>query len=190
VRIHGYFVRKVREAESRENVEITIFAIYCGIAKAQGEQYTKRILPPFVTPECTIMLCNVLVYLKQNPQWKINYARAEMILGARDPRTIRKHIVAGREIMQRTTMQLTGVLSQSGQFARVPELKPGRGVSEGLEQTVEEAQGAGKRIHGEAGEQTPAIVYVHLVYAFERARNPLKTPLAHVLFVLAFDDTS
>jgi len=52
VRIHGYFIRKVRDAETKENVEIMIFAIFCEIARERKDQYTKRILPPFVTPEC------------------------------------------------------------------------------------------------------------------------------------------
>ena len=190
VRIHGYFVRKVREAESKENVGIIIFAIYCGIARERGDQYTKRVLPPFVIPECTIMLSGVMAYLAQNPQRKINYAKAEMTLGAEDPRTIRKHIVGGREIVETTTMELTRMLSRQWGFARVPELKPGTGESERLGETVEEVEAAGKRMHGEVGERTRGIVYVHLVYAVHRARNPLKVPLGRVLFGLAFDDTS
>jgi len=190
LRVHAYFGRKVRDPESMENEEITIFSIYCGRAKTQGDQYTKRILPPFVIWGCSIMLCRVLVYLEQNPQQKINYAQAQIILGAKDPRTIRKHIVEGREIVERTTLELTGVLSQGGWFAGVPEVKPGTGVSERVGQTVEEVQTGGRRMHGEAGEQTPAIVYVLLVYAFERARNPLRTPLDHVTSDLVFHDTS
>lgn len=190
LRIHAYLVRKVRDPESMENKEITIFSIYCGKAKTQGDQYTKRILPPFVISECSIMLCRVLVYLEQNPQQKINYAQAQMILGAKDSRTIRKHIVDGREIVERTILALTGVLSQEDQFSGVLEVKPETGVSERLRQTVAEVQTVGRRMHAETGEQTPAIAYVHLVYAVERARNPLKTPLDHVASDLVFHDTS
>ena len=103
---------------------------------------------------------------------------------------IRGSLLGGREIVETTTLELARVLSQLGEFARVPELKPGTGESGRLGETVEEVEAAGKRMHGEAGERTPGIVYVHLVYAVHRARNPLKTPLGHVLFGLAFDDTS
>ena len=59
VRIHAVLMRKIRNRDF-ENVEIGVFSIVCGRAKEQGKQYTKRILPPFVIPECNITLENVL----------------------------------------------------------------------------------------------------------------------------------
>jgi len=198
VRIHGYFIRKVRDAETKENVEITIFAIFCAIARERRDQYTKRILPPFVTPECNIMLCSVMAYLAQYPQKRINYGEAAEILGAMDDRTIRKHILEGREVIDQTTLELTGVLSEQSGFARIPELKPGLGVNERLGTTVDGIDATVTRMRGAAGEQAPAIVYVHAVYTFHRVRKcgknsenfGLKISLNRVLSGIAFDDTS
>ncbi len=58
--------------------------IFCNTAKKRGEQYTKRMLPAFVSPECNIMLSNVMEYVEQCPQERINYAKAQLILGAKD----------------------------------------------------------------------------------------------------------
>ena len=190
VKIHGYFLRKVRNPESWENEEIRIFAIFCKTAKGRGGQYTKRILPAFVSPECNIMVEYVLVYLARNPQQRINYEKASLILGAKDPRTIRKHILAGRKIIEKTTVELTRVLSGLPGFGRLPERKPGTTEHEALLATVDELNGAACRMEGAVGSRVAAIGYVHAVYVFHRARNPPQTPLNHVLANLPFFDTS
>jgi hypothetical protein len=190
LRIHGYFTRKVRDVEEQENIAIKIFAIYCMIAKEQKQQYTKRILPLFVIPECNIMLGSVMNYLSRNPREKINYAKAELILGAVDRRTMRKHIRNGRAIVGKTTLELMRVLAGQSGFARVPELKPGMEAWERLDVTVHEIDAAVTRMNGAAGEPIPAIGYVHVVYAFYRARKLLKTPLNRVIWVLVLHDTS
>ncbi|NVM57197.1 MAG: hypothetical protein HWN51_03645, partial [Desulfobacterales bacterium] len=192
-----YFKRKIRNSDSWENEEIIILAIFCQTAKDRGDQYTKRILPAFVTPECNIMLWNLMIYVARYPQEKINYAKAAMILGARDPRTIRKHILRGREVIEKTNLELTQVLSGLPSFARLPEQKPGMGRYECLTATVKQIDGAVRRMDGADNQQVPAIGYVHVVYMFHRARNPVKilvnstkTPLSRVICSLAFDDTS
>jgi len=197
VRIHTYLVRKIRKSDTRENEQITILAIFCPTAKKLGDQYTKRILPAFVTPECNIMLSNVMRYVARQPQERINYAQAQMILGAEDSRTIRKHIRQGRKIMDETNLELTQVLSGLPSFARLPDQKPGEGRHESLSSTVAEIESGITRMHGAGRVKLPAIIgYVHVVYALHRARNPIKvsassskTPLNHVLSSLAFDDT-
>ena len=196
-RIHAWIGRKIRKYDTWENEEITILAIICPTARKHGNQYTKRILPAFVTPECNIMLSNVMRYVAGYPGERINYAKAQMILGAKDRRTMRKHILQGRKIMEETNLELTRVLSGLPGFGRLPEQKPGVGVHERLLSTAREIERAGTRMHGADGPKLPATGYVHVVYAFRRARNPVKTsaisattPLNHVLSSLAFDDTS
>lgn len=197
MRIHAYLVRKIRKSDTGENEEIIILAIFCPRAKERGDPYTKRILPAFVTPECNIMLWGVMEYVARHPEERINYAKAEMILGAGDPRTIRKHIRRGRKIMEETNLELTRILSGLPGFAFLPEQKPGPGTSERLTSTVNEIDSAVRRMHGGAGVKVAAIGYVHVAYAFGRARNPVKvsgnsskTPLNRVLNSLAFHDTS
>ncbi len=196
MRIHAYLVRKIRKSDIRKNEKIIIVAIFCQRAKERGDQYTKRILPAFVTPECNIMLSSVMEYVARQPQERINYAKGQMILGAEDPRTVRKHILRGRQIMEETNLELTQVLSGLPGFARLPEQKPGVGAQGRLASTVDEIDDALGRMHGAGRVQMPAIGYVHVVYMFCRARNPVrispnssKIPLNRVLSSLAFDDT-
>ena len=197
MRIHACLCRKIRKSDTWENEEITIFAIYCNTAKKRGDQYTKRILPAFVILECNIMLSNVMKYVMQCPQERINYAKAQLILGAKDHRTIRKHILQGRQIIDETNLELTRVLSGLPGFGRLPEQKPGVGRYKRLSFTVGETESAVTRMHGAGSVKVPAIGYVHVVYMFHRARNPVKTSpnsskteLNHVLSSLAFNDTS
>lgn len=197
VRMHAYLVRKIRNNETWENEQITVLSIFCARARKKGDQYTKRILPGFVTPECNIMLWNVMKYVARHPGERINYAKAQMILGAKDRRTIGKHILSGRQIMEETNLELTQTLSGMPSFAYLPEQKPGVGIHERLTSTVDEIDRAVRRMHGAGREKVPAIGYVHVAYAFDRARNPVKisgnsskTPLNRVLSILAFHDTS
>lgn len=191
MKIHAYFVRKIRTPDTWKNEKITIFAIFCKTAKQRGDQYTKRILPPFVTPECNIMLWYTLVYVAEwYPQEGINYAKAALILGAKDPRTIRKHILEGREVIEKTNIELTQMLSELPGFGRLPERKPGTETYEGLVATVDELDAAARRMNGAVRAEVPVIWYVHSAYVYYRARNPLKISLNRVLSNLPFFDTS
>ncbi len=190
MRIHAYFTRKVRNPDTWKNEKIDIFAIFCKAAKQRGDQYTKRILPPFVIPECNIMLVYTIVYITEHPQEGINYAKAEITLGAKDPRTIRKHIFAGRKVIDKTNIELTQVLSELPGFGRLPEQKPGIGGYERLVATVNELNSAARRMDGDVRAEVPVIGYVHSAYVYHRARNPLKISLNRVLSNLPFFDTS
>ncbi len=143
-----------------------------------------------MTPECNIMLECVLFYLAEYPQQRINYAKAQMVLGARDRRTIREHILEGRKIIEKTNLELTRVLTELPGFGRLPEQKPGTELYEALIDTVNELGGAVRRMDGAVRSEMPVIGYVHSSYVFHRARNPLKNPLNRVISNLPFFDTS
>jgi len=136
------------------------------------------------------MLEYVLVYVAEYPQERINYAKAELILGARDPRTIRKHILEGRKVIDKTNIELTQLLSDLPGFGCLPEQKPGTGEYECLIATVNELNGAVRRMDGAVRTEVPVIGYVHSAYVYHRARNFLKTPLNRILINLPFFDTS
>jgi len=143
------------------------------------------------------MLSNVMKYIKQCPQERINYAKAQLILGARNHRNIRKHILRGRQIMEETNLELTQVLSGLPGFGHLAEQKPGVGRHESLAATVSQIEAAATRMDGAGKVEVPAIGYVHVVYAFQRARKPIKisansskTKLNRVLSSLASNDTS
>lgn len=197
MRIHAYLDRIIIKSDTYEREKIIILAIFCETAKQRGDQYTKRILPAFVTPECNIMLSNVMKYVEQCPQERINYAKAQIILGTEDPRTIRKHVLQGREIIDKTNLELTQMLSGLPSFARLPEQKPEVGRHESLAATVRQIGGAASRMDGADRQQVSSIGYVHVVYMFHRARNSMKISvnstkisLNHVFRNLAFNDTS
>ena len=143
-----------------------------------------------MTPECNIMLVYALVYIAEYPQESINYAKAAIILGSSDPRTIRKHILEGRKVIEKTNIELTQMLSELTGFGRLPEQKPGTETYEGLVATVNELGSASMRMNGAVRTEVPVIRYVHSAYVYHKARNPLKTPLNRVLINLSFFDTS
>ena len=62
-RIHARCERLVRCADGR-NHELVIVSLICAEAKRQGKQYTKRMLPWFVIPECNIRLDLVVKLLQ------------------------------------------------------------------------------------------------------------------------------
>ena len=81
LRIHGYVGRLVRSHETWENEEILILVIICRRAKAKGLQYTKRMLPPFVIPECNINLEQVTLMYRTTAEGRIDYGTAAELLG-------------------------------------------------------------------------------------------------------------
>ena len=196
MRIHAFFDRIIIKSDTCERKKIIILAIFCETAKRRGHQYTKRILPAFVIPECNVMLSNVMKYIKQCPQERINYDKAQTILGVDEPRILRKHILQGREIIDKTNLELTQILSRLPSFAHLAESKPGVGRHESLAATVGQIEGAVRRMHGADRQQVPAIEYVHVVYMFHRARNPVVSEnlttksLGYILSNLVFNDTS
>ncbi len=182
-------VRKIRTGEE-ENTEILIISIYCIRSKKKGWQYTKRILPPFVIPECNITLVSVWRYIALYPDGSIYYEEAGFILGTFDDRTIRKHILLGWRMIEKTNLGLSEFLSTLSGYAQVPELKAGESVYACLSLLVDEANQAAVRAGVNSYEPVPPVIYVHVVNVFEKCRNPLKTALNHVFHTLLFFDTS
>ena len=104
---------------------ILIISIYCIKAKKRGLQYTKRILPPFVIPECNIILEYVLKYIALYPDGSIDYEAAGIILGTLDNRTIHRHIELARKMIASTNLHLCEVFSSLSSYAHLPEEKTG-----------------------------------------------------------------
>jgi len=61
LQVHCYPERKIRDPKEGTNQSILIVSIICEGAKQLGRQYTKRMLPEFVVPECNIRHDRVLV---------------------------------------------------------------------------------------------------------------------------------
>ncbi|MBA7535720.1 hypothetical protein ES705_27978 [subsurface metagenome] len=141
-------------------------------------------------PECNITLASVWHYIVLCPDGSIHYEKAVIILGTLDDRTIRKHILLGWRMIENAGLSLTEVLSNLSGYAHMPELKAGESACAYLSLLVEEADQAAVRMGENGDEPTAAVVYVHVVYVFEKCRNPLKTALNRVFHTLLIFDTS
>jgi len=190
VRFHAYLARLIRSNEDGENKKITIAAIFCETAKARGNQYTKRILPPFVIPECNITLANVLECIRRYPDGTFEYREVSKLLGTVSMRTIRRHLKQAQAFIEQTNLYISEFLSAIPSFGSLAEQRPGRSGYRYLGKLVDESNAAFKRIYGGGVGQVPAVVFVHAVYVAEKCRNKLKSPLNSVLEALPFFDTS
>lgn len=188
MRIHAVLIRKVRNGDG-ENVDILIFSIICRRAKERGMQYTKRILPPFLIPECNITLENVLEYVHRRPGRKIDYERASLVMGAMDNRTIVRHLRLCRLMVAEGCLQLCRVLASLPSYATVPESGMGTPAVDYLDMLVEEADEAAMRM-GRRSAEVGSAAYLHAVYVAERSRNEPAVPLDRVFRGLQFFDTS
>lgn len=141
-------------------------------------------------PFCQIGREGVLGYLRQFPDGKIVYRIAWAMLGARDPRTIRRHLAIGRAQIGEAALMLAGLLSEVPTYASLPRRRLRQSDSSYLEELAEQAHRGQRRAHGGAEPRIPPLVYVHLISVFSRPSKPLLPPLSHVLKVLVFHDTS
>jgi hypothetical protein len=147
-------------------------------------------LPAFVIPECNITLANVWRCIVRYPDGSIHYEEAGFILGSYDNRTIRKHILLGQRMIEQAALSLTEVLSSLSGYAQIPELKAGESSYAYLSLLVAEADRAALRMGETRDEPAEAVVCVHVVYVFDKCRNPLKTALNRVVHALLIFDTS
>ena len=189
LRVHAKLIRKIRTDEDK-NTDILIISIYCIRAKKRGLQYTKRILPPFVIPECNIILDYVLKCIALYPDGLIDYEEAGFILGTLDNRTIHRHILLAWRMIAKTNLHLCELFSSLSSYARLPEEKTGEGEYSYLSLLVNEANKAAIRIRGNGADEIKDIEYVHIAYVFDRSRNPPKTALNRVMRIFLFYDTS
>ncbi len=168
--IHDYVGRLVRDRDTHENVEIVICVIICHNARREGKQYTKRMLPPFVIPECNITLENVLLMYKAMANKPIDYGLAGELLGTIFEETIRRHYRMIAEYIEMTTTLLAGYLAQKAPFLSLPGKPPYENVYELFVQLSRTVCDSEVKRCGRYRDQPPAVLYFHPVYVFNRAR--------------------
>jgi Arc/MetJ family transcription regulator len=190
LKIHSYPPRKVRVPETCANATIFIVVIVCATAKKRGEQYSKRILPPFVAPYCVIRRDGVLDYLKRNPAGTMHYRMALSMLGALDKRTIRRHLDEGLTLIGRAAMQIAELLSQRAFFGTMPQRALGESEVTYLEAASEELSRAARRAAGARGRSIPCLVLVHIAGVSARHRGPPKVSTTSVLRAVVFCGSS
>ena len=191
--IHYYVGRLIRDPATEENVEIVIAVIICTIAKDEGNQYTKRMLPPFVTPECNITLEHTVRMITAMPEGRIDYRYAGKYLGTFCKRTIQRHyhmLVAYTEIVVRL---LAEYLARVAPFIEQPGSPPYHQLFSlfvELWKAVNEAQ---VRRSGSTGASPPQLWYLHPVYVYEKSRRASrheKNLLNLAVSIHAYFDTS
>ena len=190
LRIHMVLWRKVRSPEEGENRAIMIVAIICAAAKEAGKQYTKRILPPFVIPYCQIGREGVLAYLGRFPDGRVEYAVGFQMLGARDIRTIRRHIAMGLATIGAANLELSSLLSGLPAHATLPEPQMNQSPGQCLQELCEQMDRAARRAGGGQGSESPPMVYAHLVSVVDRSAGSLAISMTCVLKAALFHDTS
>ena len=180
----------MRSPAEGQNVEVTIISIVCATAKEAGKQYSKRILPPFVIPYCQIGREGVLEYLRRYPDGRLVYAAGVAMLGARDRRTIGRHIGLGLQMIGAAALELATLLSGLAAYASLPEPRLGQSPVEHLDELAQQVGRAARRAGGGSAAEIPPPVYVHLASVFARSRRGLAVSLSYVLTAAVIPDTS
>jgi hypothetical protein len=153
-------------------------------------QYTKRILPPFVIPECNISFARVLAYITKYPDGTINYDDAAHILGTYNKRTIKKHIQRAWKIIRETISILLPFISNFLGLMVIPVKKPEGNFLKYLEKLTNEIHNGYIRMGKSPLYKPGKKIYIHTVYWFEKSRNTIRCTLNRVFPSLLFYDTS
>lgn len=131
VQFHSYPERKVRSPEKEKNIEIRIPVVKCPVEKAKGCQYTKRILPGFLTPFCVIRqdltLKGFMKFEHNIPLTPSARESIALMLGCIDLRTVNKHMQAITEKMHSVQREIYRFLSSY--YNDLPQMQPDAGLS-------------------------------------------------------------
>ena len=175
------------------NHQLLIVSLICQEAKQQHKQYTKRILPWFVIPECNIRLDLVLNLMKleeRHPSGAaLAYEQADAVIGSACERTVARHLQWARRLVADTKLEASERLVELTAFAELPGVRVAGGGRAELRRYLA-ALCATRRASGSAGAVLGVIGCVHLRYVVGRARNPVAIPLNLVLRYQLWFDTS
>ena len=192
--IHAWCERLVRCADGR-NHQLVIVSLICQKAKEQHKQYTKRILPWFVIPECNIRFDLVLNLLKLEEQAPsggraLAYAQADAVIGSASERTAARHLQWARRLVAGTLLEASELVAEMAPFTPLPGVQVGAGGLAELQRYLAALTAAGRGAYGGVGAALEVIGCIHLRYVVERARNPVAIPLNQVLRSGGWFDTS
>ena len=189
--IHDYVGRLVRNAATRENDEIVVCVIICHVAKHSGKQYTKRMLPPFVTPECNIGLDNALEMYRAMPDG-IDYDRASELLGTICVKTIRRHYLMILVFTEVAVSLLAKYLALTAPFLPLSAQPPYEDLFMLFVSMMQAVCDSEVKRSGKHHDLPPPTLYLHPVYVIikSRASQSLKKPLNLSFVIRFYFDTS
>jgi hypothetical protein len=185
---HGKVIRFIRNNQTYANTAIFIFVAYCPDSKKRGNQYTKRILPPFLIPECNITLENCLKMVKEGR--KVNIDRACELLGTYCERTVRRHFRQLNQVLQQTIGWTMSWLAGFPLVACLPVSKPGKTLYEELLDMYQALLSARQKITGYCSENPAIIQLPAYIFVLTKARNTCSIPLDLVCLMKVLFDTS
>ena len=198
MRIHAWCERLVRCADGR-NHRILILSCICEEARRQGKQYTKRMLPWFVIPECNIRLdlvINLHKLVARHPKgpevgMKLAYERAAGVIGSVSEHTITRHPEWVRYLIAASTLAASELLVELAPFAALPEVRAGGGGLAELRRYLMALALARRRAVGRGADAVLGVIgCLHLSYVVVRARRPVALPLNQILRNRLWFDTS
>jgi hypothetical protein len=115
--------RKYRDREHQENVSITIPVIICPVALLRRTQYTKRLLPAFLTPHSVIRL-DYLLEAADLPERKRTETAVCDLLGCIDPRTARHQMRRLTSATETVSLELARRRAAMPELGDPPEIRP------------------------------------------------------------------
>lgn len=190
LQVHCYPERKIRNPQEGSNETILIISIICERAKQFGRQYTKRMLPEFVVPECNIRHDRVLLLIADQQGERIDYAPAGEILGTVCERTIRRHVQAMKRMIAEALVEAAVLLATLVSFGILPDAKVGESSYGRLVRLVEQLNEAARKMSGQRGRSLSEGACTHWVYCYRRSRKKLSVSLNLVFRSLLIFDTS
>lgn len=190
LQVHCYPERKIRDPKQGTNQIILIVSILCERAKQLGKQYTKRMLPEFVIPECNIRHDRVLAVVAGQQAERIDISLAGEILGTVCERTIRRHVRAIEGMITEAMKEAAELLATLLSFGVVPDMKVCDTLYGRLVSVVEQLNEAARKMGGGRGKPITEGACTHRVYCYRRSRKDLSISLSLVFRILLFFDTS
>jgi hypothetical protein len=115
----------VRDPETALDEVIRIICIICQIAKLAGKQYTKRILPTFLRPNCRVRLDLVFAFYQAHSKAdRYDLESGCDWLGCLDKRTVTRHLAVMRKAVGQSNTELAAFLAHRPGFANLVQVEP------------------------------------------------------------------
>jgi hypothetical protein len=185
--ILSYPHRKWRSPKDGRDHGIRIICIICRIARGQGKQYTKRLLPGFLRPYCRIRLDLSLEYYTTNYTVSGTYDLEDTcnVLGCIDIRTARRHLGDLQANVPVINLELSHVVAHKSGFFTEREGAPDTHPVTALATLVAQVKEFHTRLYGNQPPASPhfysALGVTHVWFCGLNLSTSyvLKTPKPH-----------